>query len=50
MLLTYNEIFGNQFVDRIAFIFTHWNNNHVSIKQRSKENITQESIKKEISK
>ena len=49
MLLTYQEIFGDQFLDKVAFIFTHWSNNKVSIKDRKKQGITQGSIQQEIS-
>jgi hypothetical protein len=49
MLLTYQEIFGDQFLDKVAFIFTHWSNNKVSIKDRKKQGITQGSIQQDIS-
>jgi len=44
MLLTYQEIFGDQFIDKVAFIFTNWSNNNVSIEYRESEGITKESI------
>ncbi len=46
MLKAYHQIFGDQFVKKIAFILTHWEYSERAEKQRKKKEITKESIKK----
>ena len=46
MFRAYHQIFGDQFVNKIAFILTHWEYSERAEKQRKKKEITKESIKK----
>ena len=49
MLKAYHQIFGDQFVKKIAFILTHWEYSEEAETKRGWKKITKDSIKKQIS-
>ena len=49
MFQAYHQIFGDQFVKKIAFILTHWEYSENAETKRGWKKITKDNIKKQIS-